>query len=68
MTLGLSVSAETTVIARVGTVKKIRFDPSATYDKYANRGEVQIESIVVSQLADESSCDTSSCGHFEYDD
>ena len=32
-------------------VKKLRFDPFATYDKYANVGEMMIESISIYQLA-----------------
>ncbi len=33
-----------------GPVKKIRFDPFATYDKYADQGEMLIESITVYRL------------------
>lgn len=35
-----------------GPVRKIRFDPFATYDEHANKGEMQIESISIYQLAD----------------
>ncbi|MCR9211938.1 MAG: alfa-L-rhamnosidase, partial [bacterium] len=34
------------------TVGKLRLDPFATYDKYANAGEMMIESISIYQLAD----------------
>ena len=33
-------------------VGKIRFDPFATYDKYANAAEMMIESIALYQFAD----------------
>ncbi|MCS7471310.1 glycoside hydrolase family 78 protein [Stieleria sp. ICT_E10.1] len=33
-------------------VGKLRFDPFATYDKYANAGEMMIESIAIYRLAD----------------
>ena len=38
-------------IAGDGPIKKIRFDPFATYDKYANAGEMLIESITIYRLA-----------------
>lgn len=34
-----------------GPIGKLRFDPFATYDQYANVGEMQIESIAVYRLA-----------------
>ncbi len=33
-------------------IKKIRFDPFHTYDKYAQSNEMQIESISVHRIAD----------------
>ena len=35
-----------------GPVKKFRFDPFATYDKYADKGEMMIESITIYQLSE----------------
>jgi alpha-L-rhamnosidase len=32
------------------TIKSLRFDPFATYDQYADKGEMQIESIAIYQL------------------
>jgi len=37
-------------IKRNGSVRKICFDPFATCDEHANKGEMQIESIAVYQL------------------
>ncbi|WDQ16305.1 glycoside hydrolase family 78 protein [Rhodopirellula sp. P2] len=34
------------------TVGKLRFDPFATYDEYANAGEMKIESISIYRLVD----------------
>jgi alpha-L-rhamnosidase len=39
-------------ISGEGPVKKLRFDPFATYDKYADVGEMMIESISIYQLAE----------------
>lgn len=39
-------------ISGAGPVKKIRFDPFATYDQYADVGEMMIQSISVYQLAE----------------
>ncbi|KAA1259124.1 Bacterial alpha-L-rhamnosidase [Rubripirellula obstinata] len=35
-----------------GPVQKIRFDPFQTYDEYADKGEMEIESISIYQLAE----------------
>jgi alpha-L-rhamnosidase len=35
-----------------GPVKKFRFDPFATYDQYADKGEMMVESITIFRLGD----------------
>ncbi|WP_455429560.1 hypothetical protein [Neorhodopirellula lusitana] len=35
-----------------GPIRKLRFDPFATYDQYADVGEMMIQSIAIYQLAD----------------
>ena len=39
-------------IQGTGPVMKLRFDPFATYDEHANKGEMQVESIAVYRLQD----------------
>ncbi|TWT98345.1 glycoside hydrolase family 78 protein [Stieleria varia] len=46
------VNAYLFLITEKGPVTKIRFDPFATYDKYAKAGEMMIESIAVFELPD----------------
>ncbi|MCO8121290.1 glycoside hydrolase family 78 protein [Stieleria sp. TO1_6] len=46
-----TVNAYLFAIPGNGPVKKLRFDPFATYDQYADVGEMMIESISVYQLA-----------------
>lgn len=33
-------------------LKKFRFDPFATFDAYSDKGEMQVESIAIDQLAE----------------
>jgi alpha-L-rhamnosidase len=46
------VNAYLFTVSANGPVKKFRFDPFATFDKYANKGEMVIESITIYRLAE----------------